>query len=233
MKIVAEGLVPPRHLGLLGHQVCVVQLFDLLGDGQDRFAPRHHLAPQEPGAAENLLRQRPVEERIEGLPVVIELRLQVGNPLVVSPGERLELRNRRHVRPPEFRQSLPVLRAALALDIQEVVAHENAGEMHVRTEAAKLDVNVVVVGVELVELGVDLLCLARRREHGDHDQHQQTTEPERRHGPRLEPHQDLRRHQRRFPKVTSHRRPAGIRQTGETPGTGCRHARQNAPTSPL
>ena len=73
MEIVAERGMPPRDFGALLGQIRVVQLLDFLRDRQDRFAPRHHLAPQKAGAAEDLFRRRPVEERIEGLPVVVEL----------------------------------------------------------------------------------------------------------------------------------------------------------------
>ena len=64
--------------------------------------------------------------------------------------------------------------------------------LHVGAQPPQLGVHVVVVGVELIELGVDLLGLARRREHRHHDQQQQTAEAERRHRPRFQPHRDLR-----------------------------------------
>ena len=63
-------------LGALRGQIRVVQLLDFLRDRQNRLAPRHDLAPQKAGAAKDLFGRRPVEERIERLPVVVELRLQ-------------------------------------------------------------------------------------------------------------------------------------------------------------
>ena len=118
---------------------------------------------------------------------------------------------------------------ALALDVEQVVADENAGEIDVGAQPPELDVDVVVVGVELVELGVDLLRLARRREHRHHDQQQQAAEPERRHRPGLEPHQDLRTRQCAvIRKVTSPCRQAAsgkqgrARQRKSSPGSTVR-----------
>ena len=62
------------------------------------------------------------------------------------------------------------------------------GQVDVGAQAAELGLDVAVVGVELVELRVDVLRLARRRQHRDDDQHDQAAEPERRDEPRLQPH---------------------------------------------
>ena len=63
----------------------------------------------------------------------------------------------------ELGQTLAILRRALAGDVEQVVADEDARQVDVRPQTAELGVDVVVVGVQLIELGVDLLRLARRR----------------------------------------------------------------------
>ena len=65
----------------------------------------------------------------------------------------------------ELGQLLAVLRRALARDVQQVVADEDAGEVDVGPQPPELRVDLAVVRVELIELSVDVLRLARRREH--------------------------------------------------------------------
>ena len=95
VQIAAERRLTARHLGALRREVGVVELLDLLRDRQHRLAPRQHFAAQEAGALADLLDDRPVEQRLERLPVVVELRLEArqcrssssGRPL----GERAQL----------------------------------------------------------------------------------------------------------------------------------------------
>ena len=100
-----------RWIGVVG----VVELFDLRGDGEDRLAPRQHLAAQEAGALADLLDERPVEERVEGLPVVVELRLEARDPLVHSrpavATERAQLVDRRDVVLAKLGQPLAIVGA--------------------------------------------------------------------------------------------------------------------------
>ena len=106
----------------------------------------------------------------------------------MSVEQRAQLRDRRQVGLPELREALAILRCVLALDVEQVVADEDAGEVHVGAQPPQLRVDVVMMGVELIELRIDVLRLARRGQHRHHDQQQQTAESERRHGPRFEPH---------------------------------------------
>ena len=68
MEVVVERGVPPGDFGALRVEVGVVQLLDLLRDGQHRLASRHDFAPQETRTPYDLLGRRPIEERIESLP---------------------------------------------------------------------------------------------------------------------------------------------------------------------
>ena len=90
----------------------------------------------------------------------------------------------------ELGQLLAVLRGPFTRDVQQVVAHENARQMDVRPQRAELRLDVAVMRVELIELRVDVLRLARRRQHRHRDQHHQTAEPERRDQPGLESHSE-------------------------------------------
>ena len=78
----------------------------------------------------------------------------------------------------------------LPRDVEQIVAHEHARETDVGAKAAQLDVHLVVVRVELIELRVDLLGLARGREHRQRDEQQEAAEPERRNEPRSEAHDE-------------------------------------------
>ena len=133
MQVVTERRVSPGDLLTLRGEVRVVQLLDLAGDRERRVPARHDFMAQEARAAGNLFHRRPVEERIERSPVVVQLRLEAGD-AVVAADERFELGQRRHARPPELGDLLPVLGRPLACHVEEVVAHENAGEAHVRSE---------------------------------------------------------------------------------------------------
>ena len=125
MELAAKRRVPSGDFRLLRRQVGVVQFFDFLRNGECRFASRNHFAAQETSRFGDLLRRRPVEERIKGLPVVVEFVLEALN-LIVAIDESLEFRERRHVLLPELSDLFAVFRGALARDVQEVVADEDA-----------------------------------------------------------------------------------------------------------
>ena len=186
MQLAAELGVPARDLGALDGVVRVVQLFNLGSDSEDRLAPGKHFAAQEAGALADLLDERPVKERIEGLPVVVELGLEAGDPLVLlrtSARQRPQVGDRRDVVLAELGQALAINRGVLALGIEKVVADEDARQVHVGPQPAELGLDVALVRVELVELSVDLLRPVRRREYGHDDQQEQPPEAERRDRP--------------------------------------------------
>ncbi len=134
LQVVAERRVAPVDLRALRLEVRVVQLLDLLRDRQHRFAPRHHFPPQERGAPRRIFSAGVQSNSgIERLPVVVQLGLQAGDPIVAA-DQRLELVERGHVGAPEFGELLAVLGRALARDVQQVVAHEDAREVDVRPE---------------------------------------------------------------------------------------------------
>ena len=113
-QVVAECGVPPRDLGSLRGEIRVVQLLDLLRDRQHRLAPRHDFAPQKSGAPNDLLGRRPVEQRIEGLPVVVELSSagwRSGSSSPLASGRQLG--ERRHGGAAELRELLAILRRPL------------------------------------------------------------------------------------------------------------------------
>ena len=68
-----------------------------------------------------------------------------------------ELAERRAIGLAEGRQPLAILGRALACRVEEVVAHEDAGEVIVGTQLTELGLHFLVVRVQLVELRVDLL----------------------------------------------------------------------------
>ena len=78
-QVIPECGVPARDFVPLFRQIRVVQLFNLLGDGESGVTPRDNLGTQKAGAPKNLLGDRPIEERVECLPVVLELHLKTAN----------------------------------------------------------------------------------------------------------------------------------------------------------
>jgi hypothetical protein len=145
----------------------------------------------EAGAEIELFLLRPVEQRIERLPVRVQLRvkdLEAGGVLTPAGHQLAQLRERRRVRAPELFEPLAVFGRALARRVEQVVAHENPRQVHARAQAPQVGFNLVVLLVQLVELRVDLLRLLRRRQHGDHHQQQQSPDRDGRHRPRSEPH---------------------------------------------
>src|SRR6478735_3146602 len=76
IEIAPERRVALRHFGLLLREIRVVQFLDLLRDRKDGVATRHHVATEKAGALNDLFRGRPVDERIERLPIVFELLLE-------------------------------------------------------------------------------------------------------------------------------------------------------------
>lgn len=88
MEIVAEHCLTTRDFGPLRREIGIVQLLDVLRDSEDRLATWDNFPPQEERAAEDLLGERPVEQRLECLPVVDELGIQAADSLGVR---RIEL----------------------------------------------------------------------------------------------------------------------------------------------
>jgi hypothetical protein len=195
-EVITESGMPSGHFRTLLGQIRVVQFLDLLSNCQYGVAPWHDFLTQETGTAKDFLGDRPIEERIEGLPVLLQLRLKAANVPLVRLRQYLKFRERRHVAFSELGQALAVFRCVVARNVQEVVAHEDAREIDVGTQASQLGVHLVMVRVELIELRVDVLGFARRREHRHRDQQQETAESDCRHQPRSEPHDDLRTFQR-------------------------------------
>ena len=85
-------------------------------------------APEKTGAAQDLLGGRPVEQRFECLPVVVELGLQSADALPIGLRQGAELCEGCEVGAVEFGQLLPVFRSAIGLDVEEVVPDEDAGQ---------------------------------------------------------------------------------------------------------
>jgi hypothetical protein len=147
--------------GTLSGNIGIVQLFNLLCDGEDRFAPGHDFASQKSRAAENLLGNGPVEQSLERPPVLIELRFQAANPVGLGFVEYQELSDGRLVGAPKLCQTLAILRCVLTSHVEQVVTHEDAGKVDVGPQPAQRRVDLLVMSVELVEFAVDLLRSAR------------------------------------------------------------------------
>ena len=86
------------------------------------------------------------------------------------------------------------------------------GEVHVGSQPPEILLDATVMVVELIELGVDVLGLARRREHRHGNQHDEAAEPERRDDPGLQPH--VSSGTCRSPSVRHASTEIGIRQQG-------------------
>ena len=101
---------------------------------------------------------------------------------------------------------------SFARDVQQVVAHEDAGEVDVGSQSSEVRFDQAVVGLELIELNVDLLRLAGRRKDRQRDEQQEAAEAEGSDQPGLEWHT---RHQPGglLPRMSPE--PAGIPSTGE------------------
>ena len=104
--------------------------------------------------------------------------------------EHPQLRDGRPVRLAELREALTVFDGVLACDVEQIVTHENAGQIDVGSKPSQLDVDLVMVGIELIELAIDFLGFARRCQHRHDNQHEETSKTERRDRPRLEPHRE-------------------------------------------
>ncbi|MBW8895130.1 MAG: hypothetical protein JF613_02960 [Acidobacteria bacterium] len=137
---------------------------------------------------QDLFRRRPVEQRLERLPVFLEVGLQAVDVLLRRAGERTQFGHGRHVLRAERGQLMTVLGRALAGDVEQVVADEDPGEVDIRPQPAEFRIDVVMVRVQLIELAVDRLRLAGEREHRHDDQQQQAAQAERGDRPRSEPH---------------------------------------------
>ena len=99
-----------------------------------------------------------------------------------------ELGQRDAVRFPIRRQPLAVLRRALARGVEQVVANEDAGQVHVGSQRTELGFDLVMMGIEMVELRVDLLRAPRGGRQGKDDEQQQAGQPDGGHRPRPKPH---------------------------------------------
>ena len=95
------------------------------------------------------------------------------------------------IRSTELGQTVAILRRVVARDVEEVVTNKDAREVDIGAKTSELRVHVVVVGVQSIELRVDVLRFSRQREHRHHDQEQETSKPDRRDRPGSEPHAHL------------------------------------------
>ncbi len=120
-----------RDLLPLFRQIRIVQLLNLLGDSQSGVTPRDDFGAQKPGTSKDLLGHRPIEERIECLPVVIELPLEAANLLGVRPSQCAQVRKGGDVALAELGQTLAVFRCSLARDVEKIVPDENAGQIDI------------------------------------------------------------------------------------------------------
>ena len=191
VQIAAKRGLTPGHLGALCHEVRVVQFFDLQGNRKNRLPLGEDLPLEEAGAAIQAFGGRPVEHGITGPPVRVELGCEARDVAFVAgiaARERAKLGHARRAVPSKLSQAPPVVRPAARLGIEEVVAHENACELHVRPQAPQLGVHIPMVGVELVELRINLLSPARRGQDRHDDERQQTKQAERGDRPGSEPH---------------------------------------------
>jgi hypothetical protein len=71
---------------------------------------------------------------------------------------------------------------------EQVIADEDAGQMHVGTHRAKLRFDLAVVHVQLVELRIDFLRPLRCGEHRKHHNEQDAGQAHGGHRPRPKPH---------------------------------------------
>ncbi len=75
LELGAKRLITSGHFLTLTGGVGVVQLLDLLRDGQRSLPSGYDLAPEKGSAAHDFFCRGPVEERIKSGPVVIQPRL--------------------------------------------------------------------------------------------------------------------------------------------------------------
>src|SRR5688572_2225769 len=211
LQLRAKRDVAPGYLLALTGHVRVVQLFDFLRDRQRRLAPRHHFTPEEGGTPKNLLAGRPVEQRVEGRPVVVQFRLQAGDAVIVL-HQRAKLRQRGHVGLTELGELLAVLGRALPLDVEQIVPDENARQVDVGAQFPEVGLHAAMMSAEVIELRVDLLRPPRRHQHRHGNEDDETAEPERSDQPGFQPHVAS----ATVPPAYDTSGSAGIRQTGET-----------------
>src|SRR4029079_16876253 len=121
---------------------------------------------------------RPIEERLKRLPVLVELSLKIANAFRIWLIEHQQFRGRRLVGPPKLGETFAVFRGMLARYVEQIVAHENSGEIDIGTEPSKLGVHFLMVGIQLIELTIDRLSPARGGHQRYHDEQQKTSEPE-------------------------------------------------------
>jgi hypothetical protein len=117
-QVVAKHGLAACDFGALCVEVGVVQLLDFLGDAEDGFATRYHFPPQEVRTAEDLFTGRPVEERLERLPIVVKSRLQTANPVSLLFVEHEKFGEGGRVVLTKLGNLLPVLGCALARHIE-------------------------------------------------------------------------------------------------------------------
>ncbi len=191
VQVTLQGRLLQPHLASLRRHGRVVELFDFRGDAQHRFPARDDLLPEEASAFRQLLRGGPVEERIEFCPVLVEPCSQGGEPLIGGRFARRQLTELLvglHVLAAIIGDPLTVAGRAVAVGVEQVVAHVNAGQVDVGAQPAQLAFDLVIPVVQLVEPRKDPLRATRRFQHRRDDQQQQRAERQRRDGPGLKTH---------------------------------------------
>ena len=134
---------------------------------------------------------RPIEQRFERLPVAVKLCFEIGNPFPMCGIEPAEFGQGCDIRSTELGQTVAILGRVVARDIEEVVTDKDAREVHIGAKTSELRVHVVMVGVQAIELRVNVLRFSRQREHRHHDQEQETSKSDRRNRPGSETHAHL------------------------------------------
>src|SRR5688572_18508239 len=71
--------MPACHLVALRREVRIVEFLDFLRDPEDCFAAWKDFAAKEGRAVVDLLADRPIEERFEPFPVIVEVGLEAAN----------------------------------------------------------------------------------------------------------------------------------------------------------
>ena len=191
VQLAAEAGILTLDFVALRDQILVVELFDLGRQFEDGLTAGQDFAPKERGAVVDLFCDGPVEERLESLPVRMEIGFEAADAgfVFAAPlGDLVQFPERRPVAFSKLRQLRTVFRRALANGVEQIIADEDARQVNVGPQRLQLAFDFPMVCVQLVKLDVDLLRPVERGDDGEHDNQQQPGQPDRSHGPCLEPH---------------------------------------------
>jgi hypothetical protein len=179
--------LPPVDFVALLIEVGLSQARDLGGNPRGGVPAREDLLPEEVKSAGGLLRWRPTEERVERVPIALDLQPQGFQlrPVLFADGA-LELGELLLHRAALLQQLAAVFGSMRVGRVEQVIARDQAGHVDSRRDRVEDAVRAAVMVVQGGDGAVGLSRAVQRADAGDRDQADQHPEHDQQHrrGPR-------------------------------------------------